>query len=328
MDLNAIKTPSILVIGDIILDVYLSGASSRLSPEAPVPIVLINHDKFVLGGAANVSSNLKALGCDVAICGMIGNDSDGEIVRNCLKLVGISDKYVISTPDTPTINKTRIISSDQHVVRYDREKSFVNTNIREKFHDTVKEILQSKKFDAVIISDYNKGTITGTTIQDIKYYSGSSFVIADPKPGHKSFYSELDCITPNLQEISQMTGKSNVEEAALTLLNELKLKSIIVTMSEKGLYFLDRASSHYIESFKLETTERHHRMDVAGAGDTLISYYTAAMAAGFTNIQSLTISNIAAAIVVNKLGTATCSFDELLAEVEKFTRINKDFFKE
>ena len=308
---------SILVIGDIILDSYLRGTTNRISPEAPVPIVLINNERYILGGASNVAANLKQLGCQVHLCGLVGNDYHAQQIFNLIKSEDINVDGVIRAIDHPTIVKTRIISDDQHLVRYDKELSFADVYERKVFEEDLSTIINQNRFDAIIVSDYNKGTIVKSTIDIVRSASKDKIkIIADPKPSNKNLYNGLYCIAPNVQEIINMSSTKDVMMAAKQLKDSLSLTCLIATMSEKGLIFVDDHNDIFqVDAYNIAMKERHHRMDVAGAGDTLIATYTAGIAAGFDHMKSLVMANMAAAIVVNKLGTATCSLKELEREV-------------
>lgn len=310
------KKCKILVIGDLILDTYVYGCATRLSQEAPVPVVLVDKQKIALGGAANVCANLKALGAEVCACGVVGNDEFGDDIINMLQCLNISCASVIRTDTCPTIAKNRIVSNGQHIVRYDIERRF-NESISDKIIPTLSKHIIN--FDAIIISDYFKGTIS-KSLMEFVHSTYSCPVFIDPKPDNKKLYHGFHCITPNMRELASMTNATNVSDTTILakqLKEELNLDHIVITLSEKGVMLVDRNNDcHSFDAHRLAMGQvTHSKSDVTGAGDTLISTLAIAVCSGYNYVVSLQIANVAAAIVVNKLGTVTCELEELLAEI-------------
>ena len=310
------KDVSALVIGDIMLDIFLYGKSHRLSPEAPVPIVVVDHDSKVLGGAGNVASNLKSLGAHVDICGFVGEDVND--IRDLLGAADISAGNLILCKDMSTITKTRIVSNGQHLVRFDKEVQFNNLDAVKELEDRIKK-LSERVYDFVIISDYNKGVISQRTMDIIKESFKSVPIFVDPRPKNVNLYKGVFCITPNLHEAQTIlnTDSYDVEHLAKNIKQMLNLKCVVITLSEKGLFLLGDEDSQHINSYQIQTEqERLHRLDVSGAGDTLIGTFAACLSSGHSISESAFIGNVAAAIVVNKLGTAICSIEELNRELQ------------
>jgi rfaE bifunctional protein kinase chain/domain len=215
--------------------------------------------------------------------------------------------------DSPTIVKTRIISNGQQLLRYDIEK-YIKEDYSQKIIDALSCL--GSNFDAVIISDYYKGMISKKITDFVRvFYSCPIFV--DPKPLNKELYRDFYCITPNLHELIQMTSSSDITVAAKQLKKELNLNCIVVTLSENGVFLLDQNDASYsFCAHKLSSTQaKHSKSDVTGAGDTLMSVFVLAICSGYDYIASLKIANIAAAIVVNQLGTVTCQKEELEREI-------------
>jgi len=317
--IEKIKGQKVLVIGDIMLDVYLRGRATRISPEAPVPVVLAENKELIPGGAANVMANLKALGCDVYGAGLIGKDSEGEFLVDHLHALGVNTDCILQTL-LPTIYKTRILASGQHVIRYDCDSDFSQLNCQEDFIDIVRSLLDTDDFGVIIISDYNKGTISLRLMNVIKTLCKCP-VICDIKPGHANFFNGVQCITPNLSEARSILGITHGCSAvflARRLKTEMSLSSVIITMSDDGLLLLDEQDEGFIwEAYtKVDEHDPRHRFDVTGAGDTVLSVFSAGVAAGFDSGFAAFVANVAAGIVVNKIGTAVCTFDELDRELK------------
>lgn len=312
---------NVLVLGDVMLDRFIYGNSTRLSPEAPVPIVLVNKQISTLGGAANVALNLRSLGCSSTLCGITGTESASKSVNDLLENNKI-DAHIVSSSVSTTIVKNRIIADNQHVVRFDFENDFTSDRqCHDCFNKKIKETTNTK-FNSVIISDYNKGTITEAVIENVKLSFPNAFILADPKPQHKSWYKDLYCITPNIHEARDMSEYSTPKDIGRDLKDKLNLSCLLITMSDQGVLFVDPENKVYhIEAYEMSMKERHHKIDVTGAGDTLISVFAASISTGNDLLYSVVLSNVAASIVVNKLGTATCSVEELEPHIKHVKEI-------
>lgn len=320
---------SVLVIGDVILDKYIRGSVSRISPEAPVPVVLETESFYTPGGAANVAHNLHGLGAKVVLIGKIGDDPEGQILLQQFKEKGLSTRGIFVDKKLPTICKTRVIAQQQQVVRIDREKSDVagSKEVFQKICNFVKKNIAS--FDAVIISDYGKGLVTPELVDFVRKQTlaNDKIIVIDPKVEHFSYYSGVTGITPNLKEAEnairniKITSKSaqklkihndklqsdkDIDLAGSELLRYLKLDVILITLGERGMRLFEKGKKPV--SIKTKAMEVY---DVSGAGDTVISVFTLSLVAGATKRQAAEIANFAGGIVVGKVGTAAVTKKEL-----------------
>jgi len=303
----------ILVIGDIIVDEFIWGDVSRISPEAPVPVVSVNEIDRRLGGSANVVRNLHALDTSSAMLGMVGDDEPGRWVHHRLSELNSDNRGVVTkTNDRPTAIKTRIIARHQQVVRYDREWTHAaQADSHRHMLDSLDALLPESS--AVILSDYGKGVLTPDFIQQLIGRLQSSIIAVDPKPEHTEAYRGATVITPNLLEASAMAGMENtndnkhVEEIAKVLHEKLDVQYVLITRSEKGMTLFDGKQSHHIP------TAARDVFDVTGAGDTVIAVFTACLARGDNALIAAQTANRAAGVVVGKVGTATASWLEIEA---------------
>lgn len=298
----------ILVIGDIILDRYIIGDTTRISPEAPVPILNVKSEKYSLGGAANVANNLAEMGAMVYIIGVRGNDPPGLVLSELLQRNGIISKYVLIDPNFRTIEKVRIVGKKQQMLRVDFENQWKNPM------QTIPQI----KCDAIIISDYAKGFITQQLIDQVKSDYSHIPICIDPKPEHKSWYTGATMIKPNLKEFEDMCGYTLTNEKELKKAGKALRKSLdttlFLTRGEKGItIFSDRIVD--IPTQQIEV------YDPTGAGDTVMSVLTLAKISGATDEECAILANRAAGSVVEKLGTATIGLRELSDLVEESTKI-------
>ncbi|MDR2697602.1 MAG: PfkB family carbohydrate kinase, partial [Holophagales bacterium] len=208
--LDAINGQKVLVFGDLMLDEYLFGEVNRISPEAPVPIIRVTWERWVLGGAANVASNLKAIGAEPLLVGTIGNDNAGGRVRELLLKLGVDDRGLVQGPSQPTIIKTRVIGQNQQMLRIDREEAGSPCpEVIEKLQDRLREMIQNAS--AVIVSDYAKGTVGQQVINTIRERSSARQIpwIVDPKPANKNLYFGASAMTPNIKELSELAAQSS-----------------------------------------------------------------------------------------------------------------------
>ncbi|HPQ40402.1 MAG TPA: D-glycero-beta-D-manno-heptose-7-phosphate kinase [bacterium] len=311
----------IMVVGDIMVDEYLWGEVKRISPEAPVPVVHVREETTQLGGAANVVNNLRKLEADVELVGVLGTDDLGRRVLNALQRLGINSRGVKQIAGRETIRKTRIIAHNQQVVRVDRETvQPISPDTERMLIDHCLEVLQ--EMDAVIISDYAKGALTENLIQTlIKQCRDSGKICAvDPKVKNRDYYIGCSLITPNHHEASQMTGISYdgnwseaLEEAGEFLLTQLAADAVLVTCGERGMAIFQTGRPMQ----RIDTVARSV-YDVTGAGDTVISAMTLALASGFNYLESAILSNFAAGVVVGKVGTATVTLPEIVKAMRNY----------
>ena len=299
----------ITVIGDVMIDWYLHGESSRISPEAPVPVVNFKESKFQLGGAANVANNLKHLEIEPFLIGAIGNDHFGSLLKEHLKAEKI--KFNLLTEKSfQTICKQRLMSSNQQLARIDYEKYFHGSKLTNIFNTFIKNIA---KTDLIIVSDYGKGTIFNARklIQSAKKLKKK--ILIDPKGKDFTKYKGANLITPNKAEFENIMGKvgskRDLANKAKKMLEHLNLESLIVTLGSEGMYVLTKSNKKIIGDFI--NAYPQEVFDVSGAGDTTISALGAALSEGNDIFSAAEFANLAASISVSKLGTSTVSKDEV-----------------
>ena len=299
----------ITVIGDVMIDWYLHGESSRISPEAPVPVVNFKESKFQLGGAANVANNLKHLEIEPFLIGAIGNDHFGSLLKEHLKAEKI--KFNLLTEKSfQTICKQRLMSSNQQLARIDYEQYFHASKLTNIFNTFIKNIA---KTDLIIVSDYGKGTIFNARkfIQSAKKLKKK--ILIDPKGKDFTKYKGANLITPNKSEFENIMGKvdskRDLVNKAKKMLEHLNLESLIVTLGSEGMYVLTKSNKKIIGDFI--NAYPQEVFDVSGAGDTTISALGAALSEGNDIFSAAEFANLAASISVSKLGTSTVSKDEV-----------------
>lgn len=316
--LQLLPQQKIFVVGDLMWDEYIRGDSSRISPEAPVPVVLVQKEELIPGGATNVLRNLLTLGCTCGIAGYVGQDSAGENMEKTLISLKVKDICLEKLSDRPTIRKTRIIARNQHMLRVDWEiVKPVDEKIQDILIDKIKKVLP--EYQAVILSDYDKGVLSPKVIQTILEEANrlGIFVAVDPQIRHFRYYHQATVMTPNEKEAAEGMGmpfpQSDEETIAIgeKILQELKLNHLIITRSQKGMaLFIPNEKPVLIPTVAREV------YDVTGAGDTVIAVYTAARMAKASAKEAVILANAAAGIVVGKLGTATTT----IAEIEHYLK--------
>lgn len=305
----------IVVIGDIMLDHFIKGSVSRISPEAPVPVVNVEREDFVAGGAGNVAVNLAVLGAKPTLISVVGQDIKGSILSQFLKDKGVNTEYI--TPDTqrPTTQKVRIVAERQQVVRVDREsKENLAPQMAKICMQKFKKAL--KKAKGVIMSDYGKGMLSDHNIHEIIALCNAKKipVCVDPKIDNFLKYKNITCMTPNTKEAWEGMGlpPKKEEKAILDLgkkiLKALNAKSILITRSAQGMSLFEKGTK--IKTTTIRATAKEV-FDVTGAGDTVISVLTLALACGASLQEAAYIANEAAGLVVAKLGTACVSPKEI-----------------
>ena len=299
----------ITVIGDVMIDWYLHGESSRISPEAPVPVVKFKESKFQLGGAANVANNLKHLEIEPFLIGATGNDHFGSLLKEHLKAEKIKFNLT-SEKSFQTICKQRLMSSNQQLARIDYEQYFHGGKLTNTFNTFIKNIA---KTDLIIVSDYGKGTIFNARklIQSAKKLKKK--ILIDPKGKDFTKYKGANLITPNKSEFENIMGKvgskRDLANKAKKMLEHLNLESLIVTLGSEGMYVLKKSNKKIIGDFI--NAYPQEVFDVSGAGDTTISALGAALSEGNDIFSAAEFANLAASISVSKLGTSTVSIEEV-----------------
>jgi D-beta-D-heptose 7-phosphate kinase/D-beta-D-heptose 1-phosphate adenosyltransferase len=311
------KNAKVLVIGDLILDEFLWGDVSRISPEAPVPVVWVKRESFMPGGASNVANNLRSLGAGTYMVGVIGDDEHGAILKSELEQKGIDTRGMIADVSRPTTLKTRVVAHHQQVVRIDKENvNPLNNDVISRMIDHTKGIID--EMDAVIIEDYGKGVITPRLLKEIVPLARrkNKIISVDPKEENLKYYKGISLITPNNHEASRAVGFEikdavTLKKAGAAMLERFNCKIALITLGENGMavFQKDRPMKHI-------PTVAQEVFDVSGAGDTVIACYTLALASGADPVQAAHISNCAAGIVVGKVGIAVVSPEELIEKVK------------
>ncbi len=318
--LAAAQKTRVLVVGDVMLDQFIWGGVSRISPEAPVPVVEFQRESFMPGGAANVARNLVSLATPTELFGAIGNDDAGRKLLNLLGAQRIGCDGLVKSSARHTSIKTRIVAHQQQVVRIDRE---TRDGLDGKLNGTLIAELKLKlpQADAVIVGDYGKGVVTQPLLDEIKSlcHAGGVWLSLDPKPVHHLNLNHLSLITPNRKEAFELAdlldetknenpfADKNLMLVAERLLEELRPALLLITLGELGMLLCQRGQ----KPFHIPTVAQEV-FDVSGAGDTVIASFTLAIAAGASPIEAAILSNHAAGIVVGKVGTATTTPEELI----------------
>jgi len=314
--LENFKGKKVLVVGDLILDRFITGVVSRISPEAPVPVVEVRKEEHMPGGAGNVVCNLVKLGANAVVSGVVGRDFYGKELISLLQETGADISGIVKDSGRPTSIKTRIIAEHQQVVRTDKES---REELDGKYTERLIKKLDSeiKNIDGIIISDYGKGLITTKLIEGILSFSRKKDlpVVVDPQIGHFFEYKKVTSITPNIKEAGSalnmdITDSKTLMSAGEELLRQLECETVLITRGEEGmsLFYSDGYSEHI-------PTAAKQVFDVTGAGDTVASVFTLGLASGLNYFDSAVLANFAAAVVVAKLGTATATKDEILREM-------------
>ena len=323
--LAAARRTRLLVIGDVMLDQFLWGRVSRISPEAPVPVVDFERESFMPGGAANVARNLSALGNPCELFGAIGNDGAATQLKRMLAQQRVGCAGLVALPDRHTSIKTRIVAHQQQLVRVDREtRGDLDARSQRRLLSSLER--QLARADAVIVGDYGKGVVSQSLLDEVKRLCRARglWLSFDPKPVHHLNLSGLSLITPNRKEAFELSGLDddtrdpnplrdvNLVRTAGRLLNNLAPALLLITLGEQGMLLCGRGE----KPFHIPTVAQEV-FDVSGAGDTVIATFTLAIAAGASPLEAAILANHAAGVVVGKIGTATVSPAELLASFER-----------
>ena len=315
--LRTLRERNVVVLGDAMLDEFVWGDVTRISPEAPVPVVDVRRESVHLGGAANVLANLIALGARGTVIGVIGNDDAGKRLRNGLRELGTdaNDNLIVDEARPSTI-KTRIIAHSQLVVRADREsRTPVSPQIEDRIISSIQDAL--REANAFVVSDYDKGVVTPRILGEILPFAYERVpVLIDPKLRNFNFYRPATLVTPNHHEALRMSDSEDQSDdgshhAASTIRKKLGCDAVLITRGDRGMMLLEGDS----EPVYVKTAAREV-YDVTGAGDTVIAALAAALAAGTSMLEAATLANHAAGIVVGKVGTATATAEELISTFE------------
>ena len=313
----------VLVFGDVMLDRYWQGPTSRVSPEAPVPVVKIEDIESRAGGAGNVALNIAMLGANVRLGGITGNDENGVLLKNNLASKGV-ECHFLHRPLHPTITKLGILSRNQQLIRLDFEEKFDSIDLDPIYQDLKQHLDQA---GVLILSDYGKGALADPQYLIQLANNHQVPVLVDPKGTDFERYRGASLITPNLSEFEAVVGVCDSDDQLVSkarqLLTDFDIGAILVTRSEKGMTLIERDQA----PFHLPTRAREV-YDVTGAGDTVISVLAASLAAGQPLTIATTLANTAAGIVVGKLGTATVSTEELRSELRHESHQSAGVFNE
>lgn len=312
--LNSFKGKEIIVVGDIMLDHFIKGAVSRISPEAPVPVVDVRNEFYVAGGAGNVAVNLAALDAKPVMISVVGADLGGEMLKDFLRAKKVNIRGIAEDLDRPTTQKIRVMADQQQIVRYDREsKKTISPAIANVCMKSFEEAVKTAK--GVILSDYGKGMLSDHNIQKIIAICRKKGipVCVDPKIDNFKKYKNITCMTPNTKEAwegageTPKSGEAEMERLGNKILKMLHADSILITRSADGMSLFEKQTK---KPYTVRATAREV-YDVTGAGDTVISVLTLALAAGANLKEASVLANYAAGIVVEKSGTATASRQEI-----------------
>jgi rfaE bifunctional protein kinase chain/domain len=315
--LNRFSEARILVVGDIMMDRFIWGKVSRISPEAPVPVVLVERETLLLGGASNVVNNIHSLGGHVSLCGVTGDDEMGQKIAKELTRKGVDIQGLMVEEGRQTTAKTRIIAHHQQIVRIDRETT--DPPKSSTFRGLLRFIDENlRHFDGIVLSDYGKGLLTKDLIRTVIHQANGSkkFIMVDPKVKNFFFYRGATVITPNTAEASSAAGISitdlpSLKRVGKALLRRLRCVALVITRGEEGMALFEADQEPY-----LVPTVAKEVFDVTGAGDTVIGTMSLAMAAGAGVREAATLANHAAGIVVGKVGTATVTREELARAIK------------
>lgn len=312
--LRAFKGKEMIVVGDVMLDHFIKGKVSRISPEAPVPVVAVNNEFFVAGGAGNVAVNLAALGAKPTLISVVGRDAGGALLKDFLHKQKVNIQGIAEDYDRPTTQKVRVMAEQQQIVRFDRESQ------KTVAHEVGKECMNNfeialKTAKGVILSDYGKGMLSDHNIKNLVAACRKRKipVCVDPKLINFKKYKNITCMTPNTKEawegagLSPQPGEEAIEKLGQKILKTLQADSILITRSAEGMSLFEKGKAKPV-TIKATAQEVY---DVTGAGDTVISVFTLALACGAKLHEAAVLSNYAAGIVVSKSGTATVTPQEI-----------------
>jgi len=317
------KSPKLLIIGDLMIDRYLWGSCERISPEAPVQVINVENESTVLGGAGNVINNLNALGAQVDVISVIGDDNTSNELKDLLTEIEIDTQYLIAQQERMTSKNSRIIASQQQVVRYDCESTDAISN------DSQRAIIQTYQkiindYDMVLLSDYGKGVLTNDLTQSLINIANENNkkVLIDPKGLDYSKYKGAYLLTPNKKEASEATQVDIKDDVSLVkaisqLKSECDLGVSLITLSEQGVAIYD-------DELRIHPTVAREVFDVTGAGDTVLSSLGFALACGYDIDSAVEFSNLAAGVVVGKIGSATATLNEIIEYESSLNKSTSD----
>lgn len=312
---NPYQGIKVAVLGDAMVDRFIYGEVNRISPEAPIPVVAVSGRTTMLGGAGNVAANLKSLDAQPLLIARLGNDIGGEAFREISTKMGISTEHLIQSKGWSSL-KTRVIARTQQVVRFDEEETTaIDDDELNAAIESLKEV--RKQTDVLVISDYNKGMITQEMLNAAKEIWADGTILVDPKPRHNISYAGVTGVKPNVAEMMDMmpeASKPKTDDEASSLAQKmcetLGLKHVLFTRSGDGMTLWSDDHVDHLRTVAKEVT------DVSGAGDTVMATFAASIASGMSLKDSAHYANVAGGVVVEKLGTASITWDELSSELK------------
>ncbi len=306
------------------IDSYYWGKSDRISPEAPVPVVSVSKYEHRLGGAANVALNLKAMGAEAILCGIVGSDNKGDLLKELLQQSKLSSEGIVHVSNRPTTVKTRIISGNQQMLRVDEEDTHpLNSNESNLFFERIANIINTKKCDAIIFEDYDKGAITPQLIEKVVVLARSIGVptCVDPKKRQFLDYHNVSLFKPNLKELKEglkieinHINRQNLDEAANALRQQMPVDVILITLSEHGVYWNNGKQSMIIPA------HLRNIADVSGAGDTVISVATLCMALKLDSELMAALANLSGGLVCEHVGVVPIDAQKLKSEALRLSK--------
>jgi len=322
MDLQG-KSPKLLVVGDLMIDHYLWGSCDRISPEAPVQVIDVKHENTVLGGSGNVINNLKALGSQVDVISVIGECGVADELKKLLVNINVDTRYIVTQVGRMTSKKSRIIASQQQVVRYDRESTDeINAESKNVILNTFAKIISD--YDGVLLSDYGKGVLTNELTQSLINVANENGkkVLVDPKGSDYSKYKGAYLLTPNKKEASEATqinikDNASLSQAITQLKTKCDLNVSLITLSEQGVAIYD-------DELRIHPTVAREVFDVTGAGDTVLASLGFALACEYDIDDAVKFSNLAAGVVVGKIGSATATLNEIIEYESSLNKSTSD----
>ena len=313
------KEKQIIVIGDVMVDAYLRGKVERISPEAPIPVVSVSARENRMGGAANVALNIQSLGATPILCSVIGKDDYSDVFMKLMEDAGISNQGIIKASERKTTAKTRVISNNQHLLRVDDEQSdAISEKLQKQLVGKIETICSTQNIDAIIFEDYDKGVITPNLILSITEIAKKYNIITTVDPKRKNFdaYKNVTLFKPNFKEFCEgmnCTISNNeidrIRELSIDYTKQNNIKSILITLSENGVFAQDANGSYHIFAEKRDIS------DVSGAGDTVISAATLCLTVGLSIHHTASISNLAGGLVCERSGVVPIDLKELISEI-------------
>lgn len=315
--LNNFRGKKVIIVGDVMVDEYLWGDVSRISPEAPVPVVSCDKREYRMGGAANVAINIKSLGADPIMCSVIGNDEIGKVYRSLLKKREMTDDGILESKDRISTVKTRVIGNHQHLLRVDQEiTDFINPEQEIALLEKINTIVSTQQVDAIIFQDYDKGVLTPTIIKEVTKLALDKNIptLVDPKKRSFGLYDNVSMFKPNFKELVEGMNvelkKGDFEGINIQAkkLHDKGVKYVMITLSELGVFISDGST------YKIIPAEIRDITDVSGAGDTVVSVASLCLAVGLSSFQSAFLANKSGGLVCEKVGVIPITPELLLDE--------------